>query len=226
MFKLERYKLASLLLMFFAMTVLCTSLFLMIGVEVSFWNLVLALLVSGLLFFRMYGDSKATLIYTSTVIVVIGLLIMYSNVTFDNTWDGSAYHKQAIGFLKHGWNPIYQDNITFNELSNNIKYPRENPMVWAEAYPKAIWYFSASVYDLTGNIESGKLYHLLFAIITYLFFSEYLMSHKFKKYQYILISFVIACNPILMAQFNSYYLDSVVGCVLMLILLFFVQTFE
>ena len=226
MYKVDRYKLASMLLTFFSMTVVVTAIFLLAGISVSIWNILFASTVTASIFLYKDNDFKKTIFHLVVVAAIIVLITLFSGSVFDQTWDGAAYHKQAIGFLKYGWNPVYQANTVFNELSHNIQIPRHNPMLWAEAYPKATWYFSASIYALTGNIESGKMYHLLFALITYLFFSEFLIRKGLKKYQAILSSLVIALNPVVLAQFCSYYLDSVVVCSLMLIMLLFMQVFE
>ena len=226
MYKVDRYKLASMLLTFFSMTVVVTAIFLLAGISVSIWNILFASTVTASIFLYKDNDFKKTIFHLVVVAAIIVLITLFSSSVFDQTWDGAAYHKQAIGFLKYGWNPVYQANTVFNELSHNIRYPMPNPMLWAEAYPKATWYFSASIYAITGNIESGKMYHLLFALITYLFFSEFLIRKGFKKYQVILVSLVVSLNPIMLAQFCSYYLDSLVAVILMLIMLFFSQIIE
>lgn len=226
MYKLDKYKLASILLTFFSMTIIITAVFFLLGISINAWNIPLSTIATMVIFLYRDNNHRETVIHFVIAALIVVLLSLFSGAVFDQTWDGAAYHKQAIGFLKYGWNPVYQSNVVFNELSHNISLPRHNPMLWAEAYPKATWYYSASLYAITGNIESGKMYSLLFGIITYLLFSECLMRYNIAKYQSILLSIFISFNPVVISQIFSYYLDGMVVSVLMLIMLLFMQVFD
>lgn len=223
---IDRYLLASILLIFFTVTCIITSIFLFIAIPIGSNNFYFSIAISCGFFLIINDDKKKILTHSLTAAIIIIFLINFSQGIIDGAWDSESYHKQAVGFLKNGWNPVYQSNLEYNALSRNNKYPKDFSMIFSETYPKAAWYFSAVIYSLTGKIDAGKMYNLLFAVITYLFFSEYMKKKRFHRYQYGLIAFIVAFNPILLAQFETHYVDGIVSCVVMLLMLLFMQVID
>ena len=43
------------------------------------------------------------------------ILTIFASNVYDLSEDGNTYHKTAIGSLKNGWNPFYEDNYEFNK---------------------------------------------------------------------------------------------------------------
>ena len=82
---------------------------------------------------------------------------------YDSTADGNTYHKLAVGALKNGWNPLYQDVEDFNKDEGNpFNIYKDNVNVnWVDHYARGTETFGAVVYAFTDNIESGKVYNLL-----------------------------------------------------------------
>jgi hypothetical protein len=224
--KIDTYNISKFLLSYFAFIVITTSLFLFFGVAVSNINLLISLVISVLF---TYSKNKSWLNTAKIVLISIGifaLCILLSMVVYDNSYDGAAYHKQAVGFLKEGWIPVYQSAPEFNQLANSIAFPSDNPMLWADVYPKATWYFAASIYSLVDNIEAGKAYTLLFMFITFGFLYDYLKSKNIKSWQATVVSLIAILNPITLSQFQTYYLDGAVSCILLCLLLMFIVYLE
>lgn len=93
-------------------------------------------------------DRYNCLKIVSAVIIVCFLLTIISSFVIDSSWDGMAYHQEAVLQLHLGWNPIYQ----------TLPVGVENS-VWIENYPKMTWIFSNVMLDIYKSIEAGKVIH-------------------------------------------------------------------
>lgn len=207
------YNISEMLLVFTLTIILATIVFLTCGISVGYANFFLPVICIFFFRYKFLGGKEYFVADCVACIALLAFFILFAGGTYDNTWDGAAYHKTAVGLLKEGWNPFYMGADQYNDLSRSIEPTRDNPLLWAEAYPKATWYYAAAVYYLTGNIECGKSYTLVFAFITFGICVKYFSKKTGKKRAYVL-SGVAALNPIVCAQFQSYYLDGVVACVL------------
>jgi hypothetical protein len=133
--------------------------------------------------------------------LVIGLCIFLtfcSSFVFDTSWDGMAYHQEAILQLDTGWNPVYYS------LPANV----ENS-IWIEHYPKMTWIFSYVILKTYNSIEAGKVLHFYLHIS--LFF-VLLFSLNYNKssldWRTILYSLAVVLNPVSINQFFTFYNDS------------------
>lgn len=214
------------LLLFVTSIIVITSFLLLLGMTVTKWTILYALFFSVGFLYLIKPDKKKVVWIVLAALLVCIALIYSSACVYDTTWDGSAYHKTAVGLLKEGWNPVYQSSNAFNSLSQSIAYDATNPLKWAEAYPKASWYFASTIYAFTGNIESGKVYTLLFMFIVFGLFYDYLSCKNIKKWKVILVCILAAFNPISFAQMQSYYIDGMVTSILMCLILLFISYFD
>lgn len=134
------------------------------------------------------------------------------NKTYDITVDGNSYHKTAIAFLKNGWNPLYESSRDFQKSNPNIYRFSDKSKIdlWIDHYPKATWITAATIYHMTGNIESGKCITLIFTIMLMIISYNCLNTILSKKWS-ITISILLAINPITLSQLFCYYVDSLMG---------------
>ncbi len=134
------------------------------------------------------------------------------NKTFDITCDGNSYHKTAIAFIKNGWNPLYEDSRSFQEKNKNVIPIAEDTNIdlWIEHYPKATWILAATIYNMTGNIESGKCITFIFSLMLWII-SYYCLRKIIDKKWSILVSSLIVFNPVVLSQIFSYYVDGIMG---------------
>ncbi len=150
-------------------------------------------------FLRVLGLSCGVVLFS----------LVLSCFLFDRSSDGDTYHKDAIGILKEGWNPIYQSSETFIENRFDDSKNLVTYSIWADHYAKANWIISANFYSFTGNIESGKAInflslYLLFGLV-FSFFVE-----KWGWVRSLLFSVVVTMNPITASQLYTFYNDSLV----------------
>ena len=134
------------LLYWFTLIIVFTVFLLFFKKPVSAMNFIIPSIAIALYVILSSKHADNRLIEMVVLIIITGSILVISGMSFDHTWDGAAYHKTAVGFLKEGWNPIYQSLQSYKEETGIIKWDCPNPVLWAEVYPKATWYFAASVY--------------------------------------------------------------------------------
>lgn len=161
---------------------------------------------------NLSGLIVATIIFMTSIVV-------FSNI-YDVTSDGNTYHKLAIGSMKNGWNPVYESSKDFTIEKGNVFDPDEKNMntLWADHYTKGTEIFAAVIYAFTGNIESGKIYTILFMYIVFGILFSYLVEHKkMNRIASLAISILLVVNPITLVQMGNYYIDASLGLMLYLI---------
>lgn len=129
--------------------------------------------------------------------------VFLGGITLDTTYDGNNYHKYAIGSLKNGWNPVY------DEIQN----------VYSNTYPKASWIFASSIYQLTGDIETGKAINFMVLVAVFLVVFWYLRARLAAR-QSALLALLLALSPIVAAQLFNNYVDGIMGSLLIILTVF------
>ena len=135
--------------------------------------------------------------------------IVFSAMFYDLSWDGQSYHQEGIIQLARGWNPLQQP--TPPERTNHdmeLTY-------WA----KGEWLSATAVYRLTGRIEYGKCFHILFITVAFaLTLAALLRSTPIRFIPTVGIALTAALNPVSLGQCTSYYLDGQVSSLLVTML--------
>ena len=161
-------------------------------------------------------NKKDYLITISGMIFIFVIALIVARSFWDVSYDGAWYHSIAFLRLSDGWNPIY-------ELINSGQFGD----VFIDSYSnKSIWSFAAAVYSLLRNINAAKVLSTLLAFsVTFLsisIFGKY-AKDKFTFFLIIIISSLIAFNPIYMSQVFSNYIDSSLGLYSIYYLLLFIS---
>lgn len=147
------------------------------------------------------------------VYLTILLIIPFTyNKTYDLTIDGNTYHKTAIAFIKNGWNPLYETSKEFQKTNKAVIEIEDDTKIdlWIEHYPKATWILSANIYNMTGNIESGKSITLIMIIILLIIAYNVLQTFLSRKIS-LICAILLTLTPITISQIFTYYLDSIMG---------------
>lgn len=214
-------KFSAALLSFVFFNVFISSLLFICKVQVSLLQPVLATLFTiCFTFFLFHNSAKkvkiiSILLTLSIILVSIGL----STFMYDSSYDSIAYHKPAIGALKNGWNPVYEDVSEFNRSPNNpVKLINTNYERWVNHYGKAAWTYAANIYKVTGNIESGKSINILIALSLFLAAFYYLRA-LVSRNNALVLSLLLLFNPIFTTQMFSYYNDGLSGNLLLILII-------
>ncbi len=210
------------LFIFVTLLIVLTSIIFICGGRVFKYLLLIvyALTVIGYLFVRRKN------IRVAVIGVIIGTLVFafttfVSGYIYDTTPDGNTYHKLAVGAMKNGWNPVY-DNVgdfdkdkgnPFDVLEDNVN------IKWVNTYAKGSEIYGAVVYSFTGNIDSGKSFNMIFVFIGLFILFDILKKLKLNTWKALILSTIMALNPIALTQLTNYYLDGVLAMTLFTIIL-------
>ena len=144
------------ILSFIFLNIALTSVLFLIGVGISNLHFLTSIIISAIVTYVINKKNteeysiKKVIVNWLISILIIFLSIMISNIFYDNTWDGNTYHKEMIGLMKNGMNPVYNEN---------------SGDVWVQHYARAVETYAAVVYAFTGNIESGKSINILLMLM-------------------------------------------------------------
>lgn len=195
------------ILAFIFLSVAITSVVFFLGGAASWIWTILSFLgagsLAGWLLHKRGVSTKKIAVAVATFFVVVAGSIGVASYFVDASFDGNWYHKEAVGLMKEGWNPVYEKSGAFTYL-------------YVDVYPKAAWIFAANVYSLTGNIESGKAYNLLLVIAVLLFAYGYL-ALRLNRNKALLLSGALALGTVMISQLQTYYVDGALGSILIIL---------
>lgn len=118
---------------------------------------------------------------------------------FDISYDGQAYHQEALFQLVRGWNPVFHPLRGFE--SNNMDRALNH-------YSKGVWFYESVIFKITQNIEAAKLFHVWLIMAAFsITFSFLLRSKYLPRWLAFLVSLLAAFNPVSIYQSLSFYLD-------------------
>ena len=212
------------LLIFMSTILLGTTLLFFIKVSITRFHLLIFMFLSSFLYYLLRKRKPIKEIGKMILlsIGVIALSILISTFLFDRSSDGNTYHKDAIGVLKEGWNPIYEDSTSFITRREDDSKKLTNYSIWIDHYAKANWIIAANFYSLTGNIESGKAMNLISIYIVFSFMVTTLVEILGTK-KAILLSLITVINPLTAAQLLTFYNDILVCLYLFLAIVFLIK---
>ncbi len=218
------------------------------GQVLNHWIFPIAVMLTGI---TQYFAARALFPDKPVKVFFQGLLILLfigagsiwaAGKIYDVSFDGQWYHQETIQKLKSGWNP-YVRYLDAPEL----KIPPGDKMVYCSGpdlnpdtgwvtlpnlkylsinhFPKSIEIVQASVYSLTGRLETGKAVNVfawlgaLFLCLAWLY--RQLNISVGKKWALALLA---ACNPVTLAQLPTYCVDgtlaalflSLIACLLLI----------
>lgn len=178
--------------------------------EMTIWLSAIVSLFFQAWYVNKVAQKKAIVFLSSCLMLVLlfGFSIFLAGNVYDLSYDGQAYHQEAIIQLARGWNPIY------TRLDGQATANLER---WLNHYPKGTWIMSASVYLNTGNIESGKFLSILLPLVAFLAGIWAMWQFKLKKIYVVFVSFLLAFNPVVIYQGLSYYVDGVLVSMLLIL---------
>ncbi len=117
---------------------------------------------------------------------------------YDTSWDGQTYHQQAVIALAGGWNPLAAplDGSAFTSAGyvNNMA--------------KGAWVAEASVYRVTGHIETAKVLHLVLGAAALLCAMAALLALPgLGRWAALGCAAVATVNPVALTQAFTFYID-------------------
>ena len=157
---------------------------------------------------REAGSRKSSVIIAiilSCGVVVLSLFAM--GFVSDASWDGNAYHKEAVFALANGWNPLTESSKDY--------YLLDEAYLWADHYPKGLYFIQSSFYCLMGNIETAKASTLIAMVASACIVFSMLSKYGMPKVASAFISVFIVVNGVTLPQMFTFYIDGFLMLVLM-----------
>lgn len=199
------------LLTFVFLSISITSILFIVGIGVSSISFLMYILLSVFVTFLFFYDKKNKLecfkkiiINEFIALIILFITILFASAFYDMTWDGNTYHKEMIGLMKNGMNPVYNVN------SGDI---------WVQHYARAVETFASVIYSFTNNIECGKALNFILIILLFGQVFKYLREKNVNYIFSLIFSFVVAFNPISLIQSVTYYVDGIFANTLFFIIL-------
>jgi hypothetical protein len=199
---------SSFLIVFFIFSVLITQcIFLALGGRIFSFPVIFSFVVSVVSAINFLAKNNASslriIVYISTFLIFLATSFTISGKFYDISWDGQAYHQEAIIQLAGGWNPFYDAS------------PASNRYLELTFYSKGSWIIAASIFKLTGVVEYGKaLNWLLFFSAFLICLSALLRIKEVSTFGALSGATVLALNPVILYQLLGFYLDGQVAAVL------------
>lgn len=165
---------------------------------------------------------KPLLSIMALVLAVIVGSIFLAGIVPDYTYDGNSYHKTAIGMLRDGWNPVYENMEEFDSRAErSFGFVPQN-VFWENHYAKAPYFFASNIYKVTGNVETGKSINLISLFALVFLAASYLLKKGRKPIFIAAFAMILFTYPVFTVQLLTNYVDLLLGTYLfMLIFCFF-----
>ena len=213
---------AKFLMFLITLILLITSSLFIVNVEITKFHLPVISIISVIIYLIYKRKDLKKVTYAILIaIAVFSMSIFAMGKIYDGTADGNTYHKLTIGALKNGWNPIYQDIANFNENKGNpFDILEDNVNVkWSNHYAMGTEEFGAVVYAFTNNIETSKVFNILWIYIGLFTLYGLFKKIKLSSLKSSLLALVLAINPISITQIFNLYLDGVLSISLFTIII-------
>lgn len=208
-----------LLIIFTGINLLTASFFIIINQNIKGSIFLFSFIVSLIaLFFITKKElrfSKSTIITILIFILIIVGSIKISETFYDFSYDGQAYHQEALINMENDWNPLYEKLETGTTQD-----------LWINHYAKGIWFLGTIVYDLTGNIESAKAFNFILLISTFLIIVGYLQTKIKNKALLIIISLLMVLNPVVFNQMFTNYNDFFIALLIINLIVGYLSYYE
>lgn len=213
------------LVVFSGSLVLISAVEQLMGMPILGVNVLLGIIISTVLLRRLVKMSiRRFLLVTAAGVAILLSATWLSGLFYDIFWDGNAYHKLAVGYLAKGWNATWQTVEQFLETRPfaEAEFLSRNPP-WIDFFPKASWYYGASIYKMIPNIEAGKSINLIMIIAAFFAALSGFLKHvpppcgQLQRCQYMICALaaamISACSPISLNQVFSFYIDGLLGSI-------------
>lgn len=214
---------AFLLLGWFTVMIVVSVLLFFFHIPITRFHLIGTFLITSILYHfiaRKFSNDTWKVFGLSVLVIFASILI--SSFMFDRSSDGNTYHKDAIGVLKEGFNPVYESSKDFIENRSDASKLKTEYSIWTDHYAKANWILAANFYSFTNNIESGKAMNFISMYIVFGLVFTKLVEILDKKKAWIL-SLITVFNPITASQMFTYYNDQLVCLYLFLAIFFLIR---
>jgi hypothetical protein len=200
----------AILVAFLCSILLISSTLFVSGIVISRFHVPLAgLMAAGFgwwaatVYFPAHRGRAFGLAFGSSVIAVASFAVI-NRYIYDTSWDGQGYHAEAILQLMNAWNPLR--DVLPEGAASPLKL---------RFYAKGSWITAAALNTFVGDVEAGKALHLTLMLAAWLFSLAAVSTIAGLAWPYkVMVSLVLAINPVSICQMFTYYVDGQLGSLL------------
>ncbi len=197
----KRLGIGLLLVPVFTLFIVSTSFWLGKNIQSFMFPLAVVFSITAL-FFVTQRNIKHWLV--SSVILVLSIVgfCFLSMLVLDYSYDGQWYHQEMIWQLANGWNPFTAHHAPEFEINTRAA-------IWVNHYSKGLEMVQATIYSLTGNIESAKAVNFMLIGAAALLFFSFLRRQfsSFSTCKNILFTILFLLCPVVLRQAFTFLID-------------------
>lgn len=175
-----------------------------------------ATILSALLTAFLFRENMREAVTGLCLGILFVLLACFAcKMIFDFSYDGNAYHKQAIALLEDGWNPLLGP---MEDWGQDAVWG-ESYGIWINHYAQGVWCIAACFYSVFGDIEISKCYTLILMASASTFIGGFLAYKGIRWWKAAIVALIAAINPLTLAQAFTFYIDAFLMMGLLLLLI-------
>ena len=194
-----------------AIVILATIVF-ALGGRMGAWILPMAALIAVFGLRAFSGSGRDTALVAAFAALTHVAAYGVAKLFYDGSWDGLAYHQEAILRLAAGWKPFFESVAAYRETHEMIRNE-----IRIDHFPKASWIAGAAVFLNCGQIETGKLFNFTFmAAAGSLVAAALLRLTTLRIPALAAVALLAACNPVAVYQCTTFYVDGMMASLLTL----------
>src|SRR5262249_15277487 len=207
--------LGAILLAFPCSLLLVSSTLFFLGISISRFHVPLAAAMAagfgwwGVNFYFPQERIRTFGLLFGPAVISFSLFALLCSRIYDISWDGQTYHAEGIVQLANGWNPFFEaprDGLAFR---GSGVYAGPFYLIFSAKGP---WICAAALYKFSGSFEAGKAFHLTLILACFSVFFAALSTFRNIKWPWaLMLSSLVALNPVSICQMFTYYVDGLLA---------------
>lgn len=197
------------------------------GIPINRGYVAVSVLLTAAMLWRFNKkDRRRAVMAELTLWGILTVFTVLSHNTFDWSYDGKGYHQTSVYFLTKGWNPVFE---TAKAFADRFFPAGSFDTLWTQHYVKFGEIIAANINLALHSSEAGKVVNFAFALMVFCY-AAFLFSAAKKEdnthlsaAESLILSFLLAWSPVVVAQSFSYYVDALFYSALVLFLLSFIH---
>jgi len=192
---------------------ICQSVLFIIHITTSNWlfpTICMAALAVCVYQLKQFISVNTIALWLIGVILLLVSIYLLCITFYDFSYDGMWYQQDGVLLIAEGWNP-YTHYLTLKETSLCDLYLNH--------YPKATWISAGSIYAFTNKLETGKMinWYAVIAALCLCFLTLKSLCNL-NTFTLVLLSVLLASNPVVIYQLFTFYVDGLIGSMLTIML--------
>lgn len=187
------------------------------GVSLNIWPVFTFICVSGFVSWTAAGFPRRPVGLFARWALLVGLIgssVWLAARVYGVNWDGMLAHKEFVVALDRGWNPLedpFRERDYRKDLFDWELYAQYKGLSNGGFEVRHGFVLGALGAGISGNPESGKFVHFLYAIMAWLAVWHFWTKAGLSGWKKWLCTAACVLNPVILVQMPSFWLDGQVA---------------